>query len=70
MTKTPTKRKRGRPLGSRNKPRQASPVERLGYRVEEYTKAFNVSRSALYAAIRRGEIRTKKIGKCRIILPD
>jgi hypothetical protein len=68
MTKTPTKRKRGRPLGSRNKP-QATSVERLGYRVEEYTKAFNISRSAVYGAIRRGELRTKKIGKCRIILP-
>jgi hypothetical protein len=64
---TPTK-KRGRPRGSRNKRPETTPIERLGYRVDEYAKAVGMSRSAIHAAIKRGELRTRKIGKCRVIL--
>jgi hypothetical protein len=64
-----TNRKRGRPPGSRNKKQPETPVARMGWRIREYSEAFGVSRSGIYNAINRGEIRTKKIGKCRIILP-
>jgi hypothetical protein len=66
---TPTK-KRGRPPGKRNKQPETMPVARMGYRVSEYSAAFGVSRSAIYNAIKAGELKTKKIGKCTIILPD
>jgi hypothetical protein len=65
-----TIKKRGRPPGSRNKRPETAPIERLGYRPDEYAKAHGISRSTVHAAIRRGELKTKKIGKCTIILPD
>jgi hypothetical protein len=64
----PTKRGRGRPPGSKNKQRQ-KPVGRQGMRMWEYCAANNVSRSAVYTAIKNGQIKTKKVGRCLIILP-
>jgi transcriptional regulator of acetoin/glycerol metabolism len=70
-TPTPTTpKKRGRPKGKRNKKRAEKPVERMGWRIAEYAAAHGISRSALYKAIKAGDIKTKKIGKCTIILPD
>jgi hypothetical protein len=68
MTKTPHKRKRGRPPGSLNKPRE-TPAERLGFRVDEFAKLHGISRNAVYTGIRKGNIKSKLIGGCRIILP-
>jgi Helix-turn-helix domain len=61
-------KKRGRPRGSRNKQPETIPVERMGYRIAEYAKAHGVSRSAVYNAINRGELKTMNIGRWRIIL--
>jgi hypothetical protein len=61
--------KRGRPPGSKNKQRQATPVERQGMRMWEFCAAHNVSRSAVYTGIKNGTIKTKKVGNCLIILP-
>jgi hypothetical protein len=40
----------------------------MGYRIADYAKAHGVSRSAVYNAITRGELKTMKIGRWRIIL--
>jgi hypothetical protein len=61
------KRGRGRPRGSRNKPRELTTGPRLGYRINEFCKATNTSRPAVKHAISRGEIKTVWVGRCEII---
>jgi hypothetical protein len=61
------KRGRGRPRGSKTK--RDETVQRLGLRVDEYMRAYGISRTAVYGGIRRGEIETTKVGKIRILFP-
>jgi hypothetical protein len=61
------KRGRGRPRGSKTK--RDETVPRLGLRVSEFMRSYGVSRSAVYGAIRRGELETAKLGKIRIAFP-
>jgi excisionase family DNA binding protein len=39
-------------------------------RVEEYARAIGVSKSTVYAGIKRGQVKSKMVGHCRIIFPD
>jgi hypothetical protein len=67
---TPDPKKRGRPPGSLSKPKPKTPIQRLGYRPYEYAAAFGISRSTVYEGIKRGQLKTKKIGNCMVILLD
>lgn len=62
-----TKRKRGRPRGSKTTRAAPPPLTRMGLRINEFAAAMGMSRSAVYNAIKRGELREMKIGTCRII---
>ena len=41
--------------------------ERLAYSIDETARAAGVSRDVLYALIRRGQLRTVKIGERRLV---
>jgi len=61
------KPKRGRPRGSKGKPRAIISIPRLGLRVNELAEATGTSRAAIKGAIARGEIKTTWIGACEIV---
>lgn len=46
---------------------QQEPIERLSYTIEESRRASGFSRNLIYAAIARGELRSFKVGKRRLI---
>ena len=64
---TSERRPRGRPRGTRNKPREAIAGARLGYRPNEFCKLAGISRAALTRAIRAKKIKVLWIGRCMII---
>jgi excisionase family DNA binding protein len=62
--------RRGRPRGSKNKPKERKPTQRLGLRVNEFVEAFGVSRSTVTRLIADGTIKAIKIGGTPIIPQD
>lgn len=63
----PAEPRRGRPRGSKSKPRAPSSIPRLGLRVNELAKATGTSRAVIKGAIARGEIKSLWIGACEIV---
>ena len=51
----------------RNLTPASQPVPRLSYTIEEYKAATGFSRNRIYAAIARGELKSFKDGKRRMI---
>lgn len=42
--------------------------ERAGWRVEAWAKAIGISRAQVWVMIKRGDLKTVKLGKIRIIV--
>jgi hypothetical protein len=47
---------------------QSESVQQRAYRVRQFCDAFNVCKTTVYARINDGTLKTRKIGKVRIIL--
>ena len=55
--------------GSRSAPDRRS-VEKRGYSIDEYSRAFGPGRTKIYELIAQGKLKTYKVGSRRFITAD
>jgi hypothetical protein len=48
--------------------KHAEPIQQRAYRVRQFCNAFHVCKGTVYNRIRDGSLKTRKLGKVRIIL--
>jgi excisionase family DNA binding protein len=70
IKKTVAKRGRGRPKGSKGKPKPPVVIDnqtKLGWRTREWARLTSTSLSTTLRQIEAGELRTIRIGRCVLI---